>query len=73
MQSDAIRGKIVDEAGAGLPGVNVIIKGTSTGTTSDANGAYVINLPDNSAGSFVGVFVHRIFYPGAADQWQNHY
>ena len=59
LQSDAIRGKIVDEAGAGLPGVNVIIKGTSTGTTSDANGTYVLNLPPNLTGaslvfSFIG-------------------
>jgi hypothetical protein len=58
-QSDVIRGKIVDEAGAGLPGVNVIIKGTSNGTTSDATGGYVLNLPENSAGaslvfSFIG-------------------
>lgn len=59
IQSDVIRGKIVDETGAGLPGVNVIIKGTSTGTTSDAGGGYVLNLPENSTGaslvfSFIG-------------------
>lgn len=59
LQTDVIRGKIVDEAGAGLPGVNIIIKGTSTGTTSDANGGYVLSMPENSSAaalvfSFIG-------------------
>ncbi|MEO1713836.1 MAG: SusC/RagA family TonB-linked outer membrane protein, partial [Bacteroidota bacterium] len=39
-----ITGKVTDsEDGSGLPGVNVIVKGTSTGTTTDVNGNYSIN------------------------------
>src|SRR5690606_8738649 len=41
----------------GLPGVNIMIKGTSSGTTSDANGNFNLNIPDGSVTlvfSFVG-------------------
>lgn len=34
------------EDGTGLPGVNVVIKGTSTGTVTDINGNYEIEVPD---------------------------
>jgi len=58
MQADAIRGRIVDDTGAGVPGVNIIIKGTSNGTTSDAEGRYVLNLPSGfSDGSLVFSFI----------------
>jgi len=38
-------GRITDEDGYGLPGVNVIIKGTTTGTISDIDGFYSLNAP----------------------------
>ena len=58
LQTDAIRGRIVDDTGAGLPGVNIIIKGTSNGTTSDADGRYVLNLPSGfSDGTLVFSFI----------------
>src|SRR4051812_26298866 len=44
-QSDPIRGKITAENGDGLPGVNIVIKGTSQGTITDANGDYLLNAP----------------------------
>jgi len=44
-----IGGKVVDEKGSGLPGVNVQLKGTSVGTVTDANGNYSISVPDNLA------------------------
>ncbi|HEX6893029.1 MAG TPA: TonB-dependent receptor plug domain-containing protein, partial [Chryseolinea sp.] len=58
-QTGTVRGKIADDAGAGLPGVNVIIKGTSNGTTSDADGNYTLNVPSAAEGgtlvfSFIG-------------------
>lgn len=43
-QSTLVTGKITDEGGAGMPGVNVLLKGTSTGTTTDAAGMYSINV-----------------------------
>src|SRR5258706_7726580 len=35
-----VSGKITDEAGAAIPGVNVIEKGTTNGTATDAEGKY---------------------------------
>jgi TonB-linked SusC/RagA family outer membrane protein len=52
-----VRGRIIDETGTSLPGVNVIIKGTSSGTTSDGDGGYSIQVPDQDAVlvfSFIG-------------------
>jgi TonB-linked SusC/RagA family outer membrane protein len=41
-----ITGKVTDEDGAGMPGVNVVIKGTTTGTATDVDGNYIITVPD---------------------------
>ncbi len=43
-----ITGKIVDENGIGLPGASVVVKGTTTGTTTDIDGNYKLNVPDGS-------------------------
>jgi TonB-dependent SusC/RagA subfamily outer membrane receptor len=40
-----------------LPGVSVVVKGTSTGTTTDADGNYSVSVPDGSSTlifSFIG-------------------
>lgn len=42
-QDISIRGTIVDESGLPLPGVSVLIKGTSSGVTSDLDGNYAIS------------------------------
>jgi TonB-linked SusC/RagA family outer membrane protein len=45
-QERTVTGKITStEDGSSLPGVNVVIKGTTQGTTSDANGNYSISVP----------------------------
>jgi len=52
-----VTGKVTSDAGEELPGVSVVIKGTSTGTVTDVNGNFSLNVPDNSAVllfSFVG-------------------
>lgn len=52
-----VSGKVTDESGQPLPGVNVIIKGTSTGATTDAVGQYVLQVNDGNATlifSFIG-------------------
>src|SRR5688572_5110852 len=49
-----ISGTVSDSDGQGMPGVNVIVKGTSAGTTSDANGKY--NLSVNESGPVILVF-----------------
>ncbi|QJW91010.1 SusC/RagA family TonB-linked outer membrane protein [Spirosoma taeanense] len=43
-----ITGQVTDENGQGLPGANVIEKGTSTGTTTDATGNFVLNVSDGA-------------------------
>jgi TonB-linked SusC/RagA family outer membrane protein len=57
-QQAGLTGKVTDKSGAPLPGVTVIIKGTTTGTITDNNGNYIINnVPPNSTlvFSFVGM------------------
>lgn len=52
-----VRGKVTDEAGAALPGVSILVKGTHTGTSTDQDGAFSINVAGESAVlvfSFVG-------------------
>lgn len=52
-----VTGRVTDETGSPFPGVNVIVKGTSTGTSTDADGRYSLDVPDNNSVlvfSFVG-------------------
>jgi TonB-linked outer membrane protein, SusC/RagA family len=52
-----VTGKVTDaKTGEGLPGVSVIVKGTTTGTATDINGAYSINASKGATlvFSFVG-------------------
>lgn len=42
-QTVTITGTVTDDIGLPLPGVNIIIKGTSSGTQADFNGKYSIN------------------------------
>ncbi|MFD2572711.1 SusC/RagA family TonB-linked outer membrane protein [Spirosoma soli] len=52
-----ISGKVTDEKGGGLPGVSVIVKGTTQGTTTDGEGGFKISVADANATlvfSFVG-------------------
>jgi len=44
-----VYGKIVAEDNTPLPGVNVLVKGTSIGTVSDIHGNYALNLPNNAS------------------------
>jgi TonB-linked SusC/RagA family outer membrane protein len=46
--ANTVAGKIQDETGLALPGVSIVIKGTSTGTTTDLSGKYSIAAPDNA-------------------------
>jgi len=60
----AISGKVTSaEDGEALPGVSVIIKGTSTGTVTDYDGNYTLNVDEEDATlvfSFVGMRTEEI-------------
>ena len=44
-----LSGKVTDASGNGLPGVNVQVKGTNRGTTTDGTGQYRISTPNDNA------------------------
>ena len=43
-----IQGKVSDEDGAPLPGVTVLIKGTTLGTATDMDGKYSLSVPEGN-------------------------
>jgi len=51
-----VKGRVLDEKGQGLPGVNVVVKGTTNGTQTDPDGRYTITAADNATlvFSFIG-------------------
>src|SRR5882724_7272458 len=55
-QDRVVTGKVTSkEDGSSLPGVNVVIKGTTSGTVTDSDGKYSLNLP--GGGSLVFSFI----------------
>ncbi|MFC5412740.1 SusC/RagA family TonB-linked outer membrane protein [Larkinella bovis] len=44
-----VKGVVKEANGTGLPGVNVVEKGTSRGTNTDANGAFQLDVTDGNA------------------------
>lgn len=56
-QSRSVSGKVISgDDGTGLPGVNIIEKGTNNGTVTDVDGNYSVSVPENATlvFSFVG-------------------
>ncbi len=51
-QTNPVRGKVSDESGMPMAGVNVVIKGTVQGTITDADGRYQIEAPAGAVLSF---------------------
>ncbi len=51
-EAGKISGKVVDGSGAPLPGVNVVVSGTTNGTITDADGIYTLSAPEGSVLSF---------------------
>ncbi|TPG63671.1 SusC/RagA family TonB-linked outer membrane protein [Hymenobacter nivis] len=43
-----ISGRVNDDKGVGLPGVTVVVKGTSSGTSTDVEGNFSLTVPDNA-------------------------
>lgn len=62
-QERTIRGKVVDEMNEPMIGVNVVVKGTTLGTTTDLNGEYSIQVPSANSVlvfSFIGMKTEEI-------------
>ncbi len=57
-QQKPISGKVTDQSGAPIPGVAIIVKGTTIGITSDNDGNFSLSLPTDAkmlVFSFVGM------------------
>ncbi len=53
-----VTGKVTSETdGAPMPGVSVLVKGTATGTATDSDGSYALNVSDVSNGTLVFSFI----------------
>jgi len=62
-QGGSVRGKVVSDVGESLPGVNVLIKGTTRGTTTDADGVFTlgdVTPADVLVFSFIGYTTQEI-------------
>ncbi|MEX2592374.1 MAG: carboxypeptidase-like regulatory domain-containing protein, partial [Anditalea sp.] len=56
-ETKIVSGTVTDNADESIPGVNVLVKGTSLGTITDIDGSYSVNIPDGSntlVFSFIG-------------------
>jgi TonB-linked SusC/RagA family outer membrane protein len=60
-QNISIRGRVTSvDDGSSLPGVSVVIKGTTTGTITNADGIYELSAPGNSALVFTFIGMRSI-------------
>ncbi|WP_224996337.1 SusC/RagA family TonB-linked outer membrane protein [Cesiribacter sp. SM1] len=60
-----VTGKVTDEKGKGIPGVNILLKGTYRGTISDKDGLFGLEIPDSITDgvlqfSFVGYLTAEV-------------
>lgn len=62
-QQKSVSGKVTDSSGSSLPGVSVVVKGTTNGTITNMDGKYSIsNIPENGTlqFSFVGMKMKEV-------------
>src|SRR5690606_27020571 len=63
LQQRTVSGKVTDVDGEELPGVNVVVKGTTHGTVTDISGNYQLSVPEEGAVlvfSYVGFLSEEI-------------
>ncbi|HOI88213.1 MAG TPA: carboxypeptidase-like regulatory domain-containing protein, partial [Lentimicrobium sp.] len=65
-QTRPLTGKVTDAGGQGLPGVTVLIKGTVTGTTTNIDGNYNLNVENGKTlvFSFMGFVTREVLFSG---------
>jgi len=60
-QNRLITGKVTDAGGIGLPGVSIVIKGTTNGTITDINGTYQLSVSQGAlVFSYIGFVTQEI-------------
>ena len=63
MLAITVSGKVTDETGQTLPGVNVVERGTTNGTTTDVDGRFSMNVQDEKSVlvfSFIGYATQEV-------------
>lgn len=66
-QQRTVKGKVTDSTGAPLPGVSVLVKGTTTGSITNSDGDFIINVLADAKTlvvSFVGMKTQEITLTG---------
>ena len=48
-QTRTVSGKVIDASGQPVPGVGVVLEGTTNGTMTGADGAFTLRVPDGDA------------------------
>ena len=62
-QQRTVQGTVTDETGLPLPGVSIVVKGTTNGTITNADGNYILgNVPENAtlSFSFIGMTTREV-------------
>ncbi|MBJ6108011.1 TonB-dependent receptor [Hymenobacter sp. BT523] len=65
-----LTGKVTSPKGEGLPGVTVVVKGTTLGTTSNPDGSFSLSVPEKPGTlvfSFIGFQTQERAYSGPGD------
>jgi TonB-linked SusC/RagA family outer membrane protein len=65
-----VAGRVTDAKGVGLPGVTIVVKGTTQGTSTNSDGYFTLQAPENSVlvFSFVGFSRREVPVTGATSQ-----
>lgn len=68
VQKTVIQGSVIDENGRSLPGVSVVIKGTTIGVATDIDGNFSITVPEMKelilCFTFIGMEKREVVYEG---------
>lgn len=63
LQQIAVKGRVTDTLNEGIPGANVMVKGTTQGAITDVDGNFSINVPNEKAVlviSFIGYITQEV-------------
>jgi hypothetical protein len=64
-QQIQVKGRVTSAGNEALPGVSILVEGTTTGTTTDASGNYSLQAPATGtlAFSFIGYTTKKVATP----------